>query len=160
MSRTYRNRKRSGFNTEKFEMAEADHNYPGKDPRIDDLHWQRTSDTAEQDPLSHQVKPKNKLWNRMPTQEEMALVDGLHIHSAENPLGLHKHINDPNEPLSGAHTHGPSNIYGKHTHKGVPTENQMFSTSGDHIHHTGQNGPWGGKHFHSPEDFSSAKASS
>lgn len=126
----------------------------GQDPRVCDRHWQRQSDTAENDPLGHQVKPKNKLWNRVPTEEERALAEGWHQHSdPSNPLGLHKHIPDEDEPLGGGHTHA-LNSFGTHTHKGEPKDNEMFSTSGHHIHKSGENWP-SGKHIHPPEDFSS-----
>lgn len=54
-------------------------------------------------------------WDKAPeTDEEQHLFYGYHIHSKDNPYGLHTHIKGGK--LGGAHRHGPQNRLGYHTH--------------------------------------------
>jgi hypothetical protein len=95
-------------------------------------------------------------WDRVPkNEEEKAIYYGFHIHSEDNPFGLHSHM--IGGPLTGAHTHSPANLLGSHTHKSVPSyvldsNNHLglIQIDGKHTHK--DNKPDGG-HEHMPENF-------
>jgi len=97
-------------------------------------------------------------WTKVPeTESEKALFYGYHIHSKDNPYGLHTHM--PGGKLGGAHKHGPQNRLGLHTHTVDTTELDsqfLFSAQSpvyiDGPHEHGSNMPDGG-HNHNPQNF-------
>ncbi len=117
--------------------------------------WPELSDSAENDPYSHKVKPDSKHWKTVPeTEKEKALYMGVHIHAQDNPFGLHTHV--PGGAMGGGHSHGPQNPFGSHSHKEVEDLNLrpgiMLQLDGKHTHEYGENLP-SGPHEHSPESF-------
>lgn len=117
----------------------------------DDESGQRLPGSDVQDPRGSAVKPEAKHWTKVPsTDEEKALYFGVHIHSEDNPLGLHTHV--PGGDLTGGHTHSPSNPQGVHFHGPELTGTQGRQVDGRHLHEVGENMP-GGKHKHLPENF-------
>jgi hypothetical protein len=97
-------------------------------------------------------------WKKSPeTDEEKALFYGFHIHSKDNPYGLHTHI--PGGNLLGAHKHEPGNLQGAHTHaidtRDIPNQFLISPDSpvyldGEHEHQDLH--PDGG-HQHAPNTF-------
>jgi hypothetical protein len=94
------------------------------------------------------------------TPEDQALYDGVHMHTKDNPYGLHAHY--PGGPLGGAHTHGPQDRLGYHTHRYNVEELRQFKFArpgimiqqdGPHAHQ--HNAP-DGKHVHAEENFGPA----
>jgi hypothetical protein len=97
-------------------------------------------------------------WKKYPSnEEEKQLFYGYHIHSKDNPYGLHTHV--PGGKLEGAHKHSPGNLRGAHTHAVDITElptNMLISPNapiyldGDHEHlENFADGP----HSHAPLTF-------
>ncbi len=142
-------------NFDKFATAEAYKKSLGNGDEEGE-NWPRQPGSSDHgDPFSHIVKPKNvKFWDHVPTDEEEPIYYGLHIHSENNPLGLHSHI--PGGKPSGGHTHGPQNRFGVHHHRDVDpetiTNTTSFQIDGKHTHEYGKNMP-SGKHEHCPENF-------
>jgi hypothetical protein len=142
---------------ESYKKAQAKHGvHPSVNPPQTDI-WPRLPDSSDQgDPFGSKVKPKNvKVWTKKPsTDEEWAIYKGLHIHTEDNPLGLHTHI--PGGTLGGGHTHGPQNRFGVHHHKEINedelTITSNFNLDGHHTHEDGENFPCG-DHKHDPENF-------
>lgn len=97
-------------------------------------------------------------WDKAPqTDEEKALFYGFHIHTKDNPYGLHSHV--PNGTLLGAHKHTPLNPLGSHTHaidtRDIPNDFLISPMSpvyldGEHEHQDLH--PDGG-HQHAPNTF-------
>lgn len=97
-------------------------------------------------------------WNKAPsTDEEKALFYGFHIHTKDNPYGLHTHM--AGGKLGGSHKHDPQNRLGFHTHavdiKDLPTEflispDAPVHLDGPHEHY--MQAP-DGKHSHNPQNF-------
>ncbi len=126
-----------------------------KDQRDHDDSVPRTSDSADPgDRTGHEVKPDAPYWTSVPvTEEEKTIYYGRHIHTPDNPLGLHSHV--PGGPLLGGHTHGPQNRLGAHHHKEVSddaADPKAYMIDGHHVHQTGTNMPCG-SHEHVPENF-------
>ena len=102
------------------------------------------------------IKPKQNYWDKVPdSAEEKALYMGFHVHSADNPFGLHTHV--PGGKLTGAHVHGPQNRSGMHTHAefdtallGVNVKIGMIQLDGNHVH---LHNHIDGGHMHCPEAF-------
>lgn len=97
-------------------------------------------------------------WTKCPeTDSEKAIFYGFHIHSKDNPYGLHTHV--PGGQLLGAHKHGPGTKLGHHTHaidtRNMPdsfliSPNSPVYLDGEHGH--GELHPDGG-HRHAPNTF-------
>jgi hypothetical protein len=101
------------------------------------------------DPRASIKKPPGKYWTKVPSSdEEKAIYQGLHIHTVDNPLGLHSHV--PGGTLGGGHSHGPSNQQGEHYHGEAPVVGK--NVDGRHVHKRGENMP-SGPHVHCPENF-------
>lgn len=113
---------------------------------------QRQPGTDVQDPYGSIVKPKGvPVWKKVPeTDAEKSLYYGDHIHSEDNPLGLHTHV--PGGSLAGGHTHGPDNPHGQHYHGDNPNQYGGRTIDGRHIHEVGKNMPCG-SHEHMPQNF-------
>ncbi len=119
---------------------------------LEDGSGQRQPGSDVQDPYGSAVKPKGvPYWDKVPeTEAEKSLYQGVHIHSEDNPLGLHTHI--PGGKLGGGHGHSPSNPHGVHFHGPDLTGTQGHSVDGRHIHKVNQNMP-AGPHEHQPGNF-------
>lgn len=122
---------------EKLQQSELHRNLGGSAPR---------------DPRSSIVKPTGlKYWTKFPaSEEEQAIYYGVHIHTQDNPLGLHSHM--PGGPLSGGHNHGPDNQYGEHYHGEELQHGHGRSLDGAHVHDPDANMPCG-PHEHCPPNF-------
>tara|TARA_S200002703_G_C3684076_1_gene209999 strand:- start:111 stop:596 length:486 start_codon:yes stop_codon:yes gene_type:complete len=133
----------------------------GHDPL--ERHSEFTSDAAYVSPKDDKKKPKKKKKKASDyygDDDHDPLYHGDHIHTKENPLGLHRHY--PGGPLGGGHLHDAQNPGGSHTHRYTREEMIAFSKSrpgamididGKHEHR--YNKPDGG-HEHSPENFKPA----
>lgn len=113
--------------------------------------WPEQPGSDGVDPYGHVVKPKGvKYWSTVPsTDAEKAVYYGLHIHSEDNPLGLHSHI--PGGAPTGGHSHGPQNRFGVHHHKGEGASPTQLD--GKHAHEPGENMPSGPHEHVYPENF-------
>jgi hypothetical protein len=110
------------------------------------------------DPKVYDAKNIEMHWTKYPSSiEDKALFYGYHIHSKDNPYGLHTHM--PGGKLGGSHKHGPQNARGQHTHKldieDVPTNLLLNPVSpiyldGDHEH---MENFIDGPHSHKPLNF-------
>lgn len=118
----------------------------------EDGQGQRQYGSDVQDPYGSFIKPKNvPVWNKIPeTDAEKSLYAGDHIHSEDNPLGLHTHV--PGGAMGGGHTHGPDNPHGQHFHGESIKQYGGRTLDGRHIHEVGKNMPCGG-HKHMPDNF-------
>lgn len=102
------------------------------------------------------IKPRSNYWDSVPeTADEKALYMGFHVHSADNPFGLHTHV--PGGKITGAHLHGPQNRSGMHTHAefdsallGVDVRIGVIQLDGNHVH---LHNHIDGGHTHCPEAF-------
>jgi hypothetical protein len=128
---------------EKFKQAKAN---------SDEGYWPRLPGSADVDPRGHILKPTNtKHWDRVPaTPAEQAVYHGLHIHTTDNPLGLHSHV--IGGTMGGGHSHGPQNRFGVHHHRDEDGSIAAPQLDGRHTHEAGDNMP-SGSHEHRPENF-------
>lgn len=97
-------------------------------------------------------------WKEAPSSDEdKAIFYGYHVHSKDNPYGLHTHVRGGE--LGGHHKHGPQNRLGHHTHSvditNLPTGMLIGRQSAVYIdgpHEHGSMAPDGG-HNHRPQNF-------
>ena len=119
-----------------------------------------TSAAPYEAPKDDKKKPKKKK-KASEDEDDDPLYYGDHIHTMDNPLGLHRHY--PGGPLGGGHIHNAQNSGGSHTHRYTEEEIMAFSKArpgimididGKHEHR--YNKPDGG-HEHSPGNFKPAE---